>query len=167
MSRSAVVRRLLARAMAACAAFVPQAKAATTTQTFSVQMTITASCVINSASTLNFGSSGLLNANVDQTSSISVSCTNATPYNIGLNAGAGTGATVAARKLTSGANTIDYTLYSNSGRTTVWGNTVGTDTVSASGSGAAQTYTVYGRVAPQTTPASGTYADTITVTVTY
>ncbi|MCE3520182.1 spore coat protein U domain-containing protein, partial [Escherichia coli] len=35
------------------------------------------------------------------------------------------------------------------------------------GSGAAQPYTVYGRVPVQTTPAPGTYTDTITVTVTY
>ena len=49
----------------------------------------------------------------------------------------------------------------------MWGNTVGTDTVSATGSGASQAYTVYGRVPMQTTPAAATYTDTITVTVTY
>lgn len=143
------------------------ARATTTTSTFTVQMTITASCVINSASTLNFGSSGVISANVDQTSTVQVQCTNTTPYNIGMNAGTGTGATVAARKMTSGGNTITYSLYSDSGRTTVWGNTVGTDTVSATGNGAAQSYTVYGRVPAQTTPAAATYTDTITVTVTY
>jgi spore coat protein U domain-containing protein, fimbrial subunit CupE1/2/3/6 len=141
--------------------------AATTTSSFTVQMTVTASCTINSASTLNFGSQGVLAANVDQTSTIQVQCTNTTPYNIGLNAGVGTGATVALRKLTNGANTLNYTLYSDSGRTTIWGNTVGTDTVAASGNGAAQSYTVYGRVPPQSTPAPAAYTDTITVTVTY
>ena len=143
------------------------AHAATATTTFSVQMTVTATCTINSASTLNFGTQGVLATNVDQTSAIQVTCTNTTPYNIGLNAGTGTGATVATRKLTSGANTVNYTLYSNSTRTTVWGNTVGTDTVAATGNGSAQSYTVYGRVPPQTAPAPGTYTDTITVTVTY
>src|SRR5882757_4968438 len=99
--------------------------AATTTSTFTVQVTIAASCTINSASTLNFGSQGVLTANVDQTSTLQVQCTNTTPYNIGLDAGTGTGATVAVRKLTNGAATVNYTLYSNSTRTTVWGNTVG------------------------------------------
>jgi spore coat protein U-like protein len=141
--------------------------AATATTTMTVQMTITATCLVNSASTLNFGTQGVLSANVDQTSTIQVTCTNTTPYNIGLNVGTGTGATVAARKLTSGANTVNYTLYSNSGRTTLWGNTVGTDTVAATGNGAAQSYTVYGRVPAQAAPAPGTYTDTITVTVTY
>jgi spore coat protein U-like protein len=134
-------------------------QAATTTSTFTVQMTVTSSCVINSASTLNFGNQGVLVANVDNTSTLQVQCTNTTPYNIGLDAGTGTGATVAARKMTNGANTITYSLYSDSGRTTVWGNTVGTNTVSATGNGASQTYTVYGRVPSQTTPAAATYTD--------
>jgi spore coat protein U-like protein len=39
--------------------------------------------------------------------------------------------------------------------------------VSGTGIGSSQNYTVYGRVQAQTTPAPGTYTDTITVTVTY
>jgi spore coat protein U-like protein len=101
------------------------------------------------------------------TSTLQLQCTNTTPYNIGLDAGTGSGANVAARKMTNGANTITYSLYSDSGRTTVWGNTVGTNTVSATGNGASQSYTVCGRVPSQTTPAAATYTDTITVTVTY
>jgi spore coat protein U-like protein len=156
-------------ALAVCCLFVSPEPlyAATATTTMTVQMTITATCTINSASTLNFGTQGVLSTNVDQTSTIQVTCTNTTPYNVGLDAGTGTGATVAARKMTSGANTVNYTLYSNSGRTTVWGNTVGTDTVAATGNGSAQSYTVYGRVPTQAAPAPGTYTDTITVTVTY
>src|SRR4051812_24970323 len=158
--------------LAACAAFfliaaAEKPYAATATSTMTVQMTITASCTVNSASTLNFGTQGVLAVNVDQTSTVQVTCTNTTPYNIGLDAGTGTGATVATRKMTSGANTVNYTLYSNSTRTTLWGNTVGTDTAAATGNGSAQSYTVYGRVPPQAAPAPGTYTDTITVTVTY
>jgi spore coat protein U-like protein len=143
------------------------AEAASTSSTFTVQVTLTASCIINSTTTLDFGSQGVLSANVDQTSSVQVQCTNTTPYNIGLDAGTGSGATIAVRKMTSGGNTVNYSLYSDSARTTAWGNTVGTDTVSANGSGAAQSYTIYGRVPAQTTPAPATYTDTITMTVTY
>jgi spore coat protein U-like protein len=164
------VRRKLAVALAAGLALVSGAAyGTTTTTTFTVQITIVATCIINSASTLNFGGSqGVLTANVDQTSTIQVQCTNTTPYNIGLNAGTGSGATVAVRKMTSGAAaTINYSLYTDAGRTTVWGNTIGTDTVASTGNGAAQSFTVYGRVPPQTTPAPAAYSDTITVTVTY
>ncbi len=144
-----------------------QSDAASVTSTFTVQMTVTSSCVINSAATLNFGSHGVLVSNVDGTSTLRVQCTNGTPYNIGLNAGTGSGATVAVRKMTHGSVTINYSLYRDNGRTTVWGNTVGTNTVAGTGNGAAQSYTVYGRVPPQSTPAAATYTDTITVSVTY
>jgi spore coat protein U-like protein len=169
-AQSKVDYRLYVIAAAAAACFLPSATssfAATSTATFSVQVTIVATCTINSASTLNFGSQGVFTANVDQTSTIQVQCTNTTPYNIGLDAGLGSGATVAVRKMTSGGVTVNYTLYSDSGRTTVWGATIGTNTVAATGNGAAQSYTVYGRIPAQTTPAPGTYADTVTVTVTY
>src|SRR3977135_2441606 len=63
--------------------------AATSTATFTVQVTIVATCTINSASTLNFGSQGVFTANVDQTSTIQVQCTNTTPSNIGIDAGVG------------------------------------------------------------------------------
>ena len=157
----------IAVATACLLQFVSGSFASTTTSTFATQVAITASCIINSASALNFGSQGALIANVDQTSTLQVQCTNTTPYTVGLDVGTGTGATVAVRKMTSGANTVNYSLYTDSGRAIVWGNTVGTDTVAATGSGASQSYTVYGRVTAQTTPAPGTYSDTVTVTVTY
>jgi spore coat protein U-like protein len=131
-----------------------------------VTATISSLCLV-SASNLNFGSQGVLAANVDQTTTIQVQCTNTTPYNIGLNAGTGTGASVTTRKMTSGGNTINYSLYRDAARSQVWGTTIGTNTSSATGSGATQSHTVYGRVAPQATPAPSTYSDTITVTVTY
>jgi spore coat protein U-like protein len=154
-------------ALSAFLALADRSQAATATSTFAVQVAITATCTINSASTLNFGSVGVLSANTDQTSTIQVQCTNTTPYNVGLDAGTGTGATVATRKLTSGGNTVNYSLFSDAGRTTVWGNTIGTDTVAGTGNGAAQSFSVFGRIPAQSTPAPGSYADTITVTVTY
>lgn len=133
---------------------------------FTVTATVITNCNVT-ASTLNFGTQGVLAANVDQTSPLQVQCTNTTPYNIGLDAGTGTGATVTTRKMTGASNTISYSLYSNSGRTTVWGNTIGTNTVSGTGSGTLQTSTVFGRVPLQTTPPPATYTDTIIATVTY
>src|SRR2546429_1475867 len=116
----------LARALALATACLLSAVAiaGTTTMTFTSQISLTAACTINSASALNFGTQGMLAANVDQSSTIQVTCTNTTPYTIGLDAGTGTGATVATRKLSSGGNTVSYTLYSDAAHTTVWGNTV-------------------------------------------
>ncbi len=148
--------------------FAGTAWAQTATTSFTVQMTINGQCVINSASNIDFGANGVINANVDATGTLVVQCTNGTTYNIGLNAGTGTGATVAQRRMTGpGAAVINYGLFRDSGHATVWGNTIGTDTQAGTGNGAAQSLTVYGRVAPQTTPAPGSYTDTVTVTLTY
>ena len=163
------MRKNLTLSLAAVLAMLGTAAyGATTTSTFQTRITIQATCRIVSASTLDFGTQGVLSADVDQTSTINVQCTNTTPYNIGLDAGTGSGSTVTTRKMTSGAaNTINYSLYSNAARTTNWGNTVGTDTVAATGTGASVGHTVYGRVPAQSTPAPATYTDTVTVTVTY
>ncbi|WP_192182928.1 Csu type fimbrial protein [Mesorhizobium amorphae] len=160
----------LIAAASAAASMSTGAFAATATTTFGVSATVAAECVINSASALAFGTIGALAANVDQTSAINVKCTNTTPFNIGLNAGTATGATVTTRAMTgAGASpaTLSYSLYSDSGRTTNWGNTVGTDTVASTGTGSSQSFTVYGRIPAQTAPKPDTYNDTITVTVTY
>jgi len=146
------------------------ARAGTATSSFQTQIIIQASCTIVSISpsSLDFGTQGVLAANVNAQLDITVQCTNTTPYNIGLNAGNGAGATVTTRKMTSGSNTINYSLYKDSSRTTLWGDT-GTDRVSSTGTGSPQlpAFTVYGQVPAQSTPAPGTYTDTITVTVTY
>jgi spore coat protein U-like protein len=152
----------------------PAVATTTTTSTFAVSLTIAAQCVINSASTLAFGSLGVLGGiggttNNDATSTIAVQCTNTTPFDIGLDAGTN-GGTTTTRKLknTLSAATVHYTLWQDSGRsTTNWGDTVGTDTMTLTGDGASHSYTVYGRIPAQTTPLAGSYADTVTVTVTY
>lgn len=106
---------------------------------------------------------------VDQTGNISVLCTFGTSYNIGLDAGTGTGATTAVRKMTGATSggTLNYALYRDAARTSVWGSTIGTNTVSGIGIGLFQNVTVYGRIAASQTPNADTYADTVTITLTY
>lgn len=137
-------------------------------------MTVTATfegaCQTLTAGALTFPSTGSLASSVDSTSTIDIQCSIATPYKIGLNAGLGAGATTSNRKMTGpGSNTINYQLYRDSAHILSWGNDtiVGTDTNNGIGTGSRQSYTVYGRVASQTTPPPGSYTDTITVTVVY
>jgi spore coat protein U-like protein len=137
----------------------------TATTTFNVTATVPTTCTIGT-NNLNFGTAGVLTANTDATTTLSPVCTNGTPYNIGLDKGLN-GSSVTARQMKAGAALINYFMFSNSGRTTNWGNTVGTDTVAGTGTGSAQSLTVYDRIPAQTTPAPGTYNDTIVVTLTY
>lgn len=170
--RLIAVRASAAAAMVAAATVLCSGAEAQTSQTSTSQLRVSlavqAECKLTSTSDLAFGTTGVIQTAINSTGSIGVQCTNTTPYNIGLNAGAGSGATVAARRMTSGAGAhITYEIYRDAARTQVWGNTVGSNTVSGTGNGAVQTLTVYGRVPVQTTPAAGSYTDTVTITVTY
>lgn len=137
----------------------------TATTTFSVTVVITATCTM-SATNLTFGN--YAGALINATSAVTVNCTNLTPFNIGLNAGTSTGATVTTRKMTGpAAATLSYSMFRDSGRTLNWGNTVGTDTLQATGTGSAAQYTVYGQVPGAQYPRPGAYNDTIIATVTY
>jgi spore coat protein U-like protein len=144
------------------------ASAATATGSFNVRVTIATTCQVDSATDLDFGTAGVLNANIDQTSTITVRCTNTTPYTIALDKGVN-GSSVSTRQMKGGPTNelINYSLYSNPGRTTNWGETVGVDTVAGTGNGTGQAFTVYGRIPPQTTPTPGTYTDTINITINY
>lgn len=141
--------------------------ALTATTGFTVSATVASSCAVT-AQPLYFGAYDAAGtSNVDAYTSVTVLCTVGTTYNVGLNAGGGTGATVTTRKLTSGSNTLNYTLYQDNNRSAVWGNTVGTNTVSGTYVIGQQPLTVYGRIASGQIVPAGTYADTITVTITY
>jgi spore coat protein U-like protein len=133
--------------------------------TFIVTAVVQATCLV-SATNMVFGT--YIGAVVTSTSAVSVTCTNTTPYNIGLSAGLATGATVTTRKMAGPASaTLSYALFRDSARTLNWGNTVGTDTVSSTGNGSAQLSSVFGRLAAGQLVTPGAYSDTILVTVTY
>jgi spore coat protein U-like protein len=160
------------RALLAAGVFATtSAFAATTTTTFQVTANVAAQCNV-SAANLAFGAVDPLGGNVDQTTTVTVKCTKNSPYTVGLNAGATSGATIAQRLMANGADTMQYNLYTDAGRSTVWGNSA-TAPAWVSGTGAglgtSQVLTVYGRVPTgQTNLAVGSYTETaVTVTVTY
>ena len=144
-------------------------QAATKTTTFQVTATVTSACIV-SATDLAFGVYDPSATANDKTSTVTVTCTLATPYDIGLNAGSAAGATVTTRKMKEAVLTdlINYSLFSDASRTVNWGQTVSTDTVHvASALGTPEVHTVYGRIAIGQYVTAGSYADTINVTVTY
>lgn len=108
---------------------------------------------------------GVIAANVDRTTSIGLTCTGRTAWQLGIDNGLNASGNI--RRMRSPAGQfVPYELYRDSGRSQRWGTTLGSDTVGGTGTGTAQTQTVFGRVAPQSaTP--GSYSDTVIVTVTY
>jgi spore coat protein U-like protein len=137
-----------------------------TTVPFTVTATNATICSVN-ASTLNFGSTGVLGTALNVTSSIIVTCTNAAPYTVALDGGLSGATNPAQRKMSQAAQTVTYGLYQDASRTVPWGDSVGVNTAAGTGSGLAQTFTVYGRVPAQNTPAPGTYSDTVVMTISY
>lgn len=129
----------------------------------SVQITIVPSCTI-SANTLSFGQYSSDNS-LDASTTLNVLCTSGTSYQIALDAGKGKGATVMTRKLVSGSNILNYSLYQDCNRTTVWGDTKDSNTVSGAGTGLTQNIIIYGKIFSNQLSPSGDYNDVITATI--
>jgi spore coat protein U-like protein len=136
---------------------------------FTAQASYGSSCLVNSATTMNFGSHGVLDSNIDASNSINVTCASGTSYTISLSGGESLATDPAQRQMSdaSKVENVTYGIYRDLARTLPWGDTINTNTVAGTGSGTAQTYTAYGRVPPQNTPTAQTYTDTVIVTVTY
>ena len=162
-------RSLCAAAAIAASVFATPLWAATVQAPFTVSATVEQVCAV-SATNLGFGaydaSAGSAN---NATGTVTVTCTPSSTYTIALNAGTTSGGTVAARLMSDGSShTLSYNLYSDSNRTTKWGDgTLSTSTVGGTADGTHQPYTVYGQVATGQFVVSGSYSDTVTATVTY
>jgi spore coat protein U-like protein len=143
------------------------------TKSLTVTASIANRCAIEANATLAFGAydptSGV---DLDASQPISFKCTKGSIFDIGL------GGTVGSRTITNGSDTLSYELYSDSGRTTTWGNTQDSNTVDAddsadtTGNGmaagqAAQVRTVYGRIAAGQDKESGSYTGSVTITIYY
>jgi spore coat protein U domain-containing protein, fimbrial subunit CupE1/2/3/6 len=145
------------------------ALAGTASSSMSVTATVTANCTV-STTALAFGSVDTISgSNVDSTGSLSIVCTNGTTWAASAGIGSGPSASYSNRKMTAGANVLNYNIYTTAARVNVWGNgSSGTFTIAGTGTGLAQSVTVYGRVnSGQTSVPAGSYIDTVAVTVTY
>jgi spore coat protein U-like protein len=112
----------------------------------------------------------------DSTGTVTVTCT---PFLVGLLVSytialsTGNGGNYASRSMSSGVSTLQYQLYTDSARTTVWGDgSAGTAMISDDYTIAllvpvTRNYTVYGRIPALQSASPGAYGDTIVVTVTY
>jgi len=140
------------------------------TTTLNVTANVASNCLVTAGvlAFSDYDASALVNGQAD----LSVRCSNGTPYRIKL--GAGNSGAIGQRLLLSGLNELQYNLYTDAGRGTIWGETVGTNTVGGNGRGMsalkANTHTVFGTipnsVENQDAP-TGLYTDAVPVTVEY
>lgn len=123
----------------------------------------------------------LLAAPDDSTGSVTVTCAYVAPggatnvnYTVALSTG--TSGAYAQRRMSAGASRLTYNLFVDAARSVIWGNaTAGTAVVSGAmrvgpgvGNGTrSATHTVYGRAPALQATDSGSYADSIVVTLTF
>ncbi|MGK3624528.1 Csu type fimbrial protein [Acinetobacter sp. A11] len=135
-------------------------------------------CQLNSTSTVDFGNiNDISTTSRDYTAqgAVNTTCNFGTPYSIYLGDGNNRIAGGFRRMINSNNEFIPYQLYKDSNYSTVWDatggvtNVGGTGGVSKTGTGSAQTTTVYGKIPQGTAIASrpGVYSDSVVVTVTY
>lgn len=132
---------------------------------FDVTATVPSNCNI-AATPLTFPTQVIFDADVTAQSAITVSCTNGSPYWVGLDNGLNS--ISGQRRMRSGPNYINYDLFRDAGLSMRWGATKNVDTVSGTGASSGTTLTVYG-VAPKplTLPMPATYTDSVVATVNF
>ena len=145
-------------------------EAATATANLTVSATVSVNCTVT-AGTLAFGAYDPVVANasadLDGSGTFTVACTKGAP-GVTIDLGQG-GNYSGGRRMAAAGNFLPYQMYSNAGRTTVWGSTSGgaTVAVAAPASKAAVTYTVYGRIVAGEDVPAGNYSDTVVATVNF
>ena len=143
------------------------------TASFAVIANVVPSCTVL-ASDLIFGATitSPILVPIDMESTITVNCPAETPYNVKLELG-NVGSTFALRKLVTGPNSINYSLYRTAAEriaeTPPWGNGSAGSAFKAiiSASGFDEFHTVFGRIFAQGGFGTGLYLDAITVNITF
>ena len=165
------MRKIITATLAAGALAAGVAQSATTGTSFTVTATVQASCSVTAA-TLAFPAYTPLGGQQVGSTNVAVKCTNGTPFTVLLDKGAN--GTIGQRLMASGANTLQYNLYTTNGYNNIFGDgTAGSKTVPGTGVGlsTAVLVPVYGQLPDNATnqlaiPANN-YLDTINVTVNY
>lgn len=139
--------------------------AAQSTTDFEVRVTITSTCDVGvlEATDVDFGSIASTSLNVSATGQLHVRCTNGTAYTVALDRG--DNASGGSRRMAGGGNFVPYGLYHTAGTAAPWSDQT-SELHSGVGNGSAQQISVYG-VMPTANFPAGSYADTVTATLTY
>lgn len=156
------LRTLAASATLLALSAAPSFAQTTSGTSFTVQVTVTKGCSINTDVTgpVDFGSHAGTGATpADQNRTVGITCTNTTPYDVyftSVNAMTGTN-----RFMVNGAESVGYQILRSG---TPVGNTAGTG-FSATGSGTTQTYPLVFNINSWSPVTPNTYTDTVTMQI--
>lgn len=145
------------------------AMAATASATFQVTATVNSACIVSATNVAFATVTPAATGNTTATGTITSTCTKTTPYTLAISAGnSGDIANRTMTGATSGnADKLAYNLYTSNTHATVWGETVGLNTVGLTGTGTAQASTIFGKLPLNQYLKPDTYSDNLTVTLAY
>ena len=153
----------------------------TRTTTFLVSVIVDNDCQISNTTALNFGhiraplsdTPVAHAAQADQVGRFNVTCSRNTRYTLYLDHGSVAGSSIASRLMSGSSpgnnDRLGYQLYLDPSFSTIWGDgsSGSAGGLGGIGTGAAQGYTVYGRILPQDLPAADLYSSIITASLTF
>ena len=129
-------------------------------------------CTIVSVVGVSFGTYDTFSSSpLDSTGSVTYNCQDVGPSDqITIDLSKGSATTYTPRKIYSGANVLEFNLFLNAARTSIWGD--GTGGTSHYGpvqppNGVNATVYVYGRIPGSQNVPAGSYTDTIIVTINF
>lgn len=152
----------VAAVVAAVAGYSQQGtEAATASASVTITASVAANCAVTSGS-VAFGAYDPIVANdtadLDASGTFTVRCTKGVTAQVGLDNGGNYSAST--RRMNAGAEYLNYALYRNAGRTTVWDNTASRVAYTAANK-SPFTMTIYGRVPGGQDVGVGSYTDTV------
>ncbi|KGQ19332.1 Spore coat protein U [Lysobacter dokdonensis DS-58] len=153
--------------------FASSAQAATApAASLPVTANVAATCVVTSTTAVAFGAYDPLAATpLNGAGTISVRCTKGTSADIALGVGANASTascTTLTRRMTNGTDFLGYGLYSDTGRSTVWGcDTTNDITRSSTSSITPAILNVYGQIPNGQDVGVGSYTDSVAIVVTF
>ena len=144
--------------------------AGSATANLQVSTTVSANCTITTATVAFPAYDPIVThsaANDDGTGTVTITCTKGTAATIGLGLGANaSGSQMRMKDATT--DYLNYALYQDSGRATVWGNSgAGLLSPVAAPDKNPRTFTVYGRIPSAQDVPAGSYTDTVVATVNF
>ena len=126
-------------------------------------------CTI-SATSVNFGSYNVFNgSDVDSTGTVTYRC-NGSAHNITVGLTQGASATFNPRQMQKGAEVLNYNLFVDASRTSIWGDGTSGTSVYTIGNPPNNTnvnLTVYGRVPAGQDVSAGSFSDTVTAVINF
>jgi spore coat protein U-like protein len=127
------------------------------------------SCTI-SVTSVAFGSYNVFTTSADDsTGTITYRC-NSTAANISIALSDGSSSTFSPRTLRMGSEVLQYNLYRNAARTTIWGDGTGGTSVYSQANppnNSNVNLTIYGRIPAQQDVSAGNYSDTVSAVINF